>query len=109
MNAKPALVFAVGSALALSLFAAAPAEAGQIHNRQERQQQRIAQGVASGRLTARETARLEGREAHLNREIRDMRASSGGALTPAERARVEHQQNRISRSIYAQKHDAQTR
>ncbi len=109
MNARSTLVLAIGSVFALSFLAAAPAEAGQIHGRKERQQQRIAQGVASGQLTAHETARLEGREAHLNREIRDMRASNGGTLTPAERARVERQQNRLSRSIYAQKHDAQTR
>jgi hypothetical protein len=109
MNRKPAFALALGSALAVSLLAAAPAQAGVIHNRQERQQQRIGQGVSSGQLTARETARLEGREAHLNREIHDMRSANGGTLTPGERARVEHQQNRLSRSIYAQKHDAQTR
>jgi hypothetical protein len=109
MNRKPTVALALVSAFALSLLTATPAQAGVVHNRQERQQQRIAQGVASGQLTARETARLEGRESHLNREIHDMRTSNGGTLTPAERARVEHQQNRLSRSIYAQKHDAQTR
>ncbi len=109
MNGKPTFALVLGSALAVSLLAAEPARAGVIHNRQERQQQRIAQGVSSGQLTARETSRLEGREAHLNREIHDMRAANGGTLTPGERARLEHQQNRISRSIYAQKHDAQTR
>lgn len=109
MNRKPALLLVIGSALAATLLAAAPAEAGSIHNRQERQQQRIAQGVASGQLTARETARLEGREAHLNREIRGMRAFNGGTLSPAEHALVERQQNRLSRSIYAQKHDGETR
>lgn len=109
MNRKPALAPAIGSSLALLLFAAAPAGAGVIHNRQERQQQRIARGVESGQLTARETARLEGREAHLNREIHDMRSANGGSLTPGERALVERQQNRLSRSIYRQKHDAQTR
>jgi hypothetical protein len=108
MMRKPALPLALGSTLALSLLAAAPAEAGQIHNRQVRQQQRIGQGVLSGQLTARETARLEGREAHLNREIGAMRSANGGRLTPGERALVEHQQNRISRSIYRQKHDGQT-
>ncbi|HTY42946.1 MAG TPA: hypothetical protein VMH79_13820 [Thermoanaerobaculia bacterium] len=96
-------------AVSLSLLAAAPARAGVVHNRQERQQQRIAQGVASGQLTARETARLENREAHLNREINGMRRFNGGSLTPSERALVNHQQNQLSRSIYRQKHDAETR
>ena len=109
MNGKPAFALTLGSTLALCLLAAAPAEAGLIHNRQERQQQRIAHGIANGQLTARETARLESREARLNREIRGMRASNGAALTPAERALVERRQNRLSRSIYRQTHDAQTR
>jgi hypothetical protein len=108
MNRKTVLVLAFGSTLGLSLLAAAPAEAGVIHNRQDRQQARIGQGVSSGQLTARETARLEGREAHLNREIGRMRSNNGGSLTPGERARAENQQNRLSRSIYRQKHDGQT-
>ena len=81
----------------------------EIGQRKENQQDRIAQGVKSGQLTARETARLEGREAHINRETRAMRAANGGKLTPAEKAKVNRQQNRVSRSIYHQKHDAQHR
>ncbi len=108
MKHRTLLMTAAGGAV-LALFAAAPISAGTIHNRQERQQQRIAQGVESGQLTARETARLEGREAGLNGEIRAMRRANGGTLTPSERALVQHQQNRLSRSIYRQKHDAQTR
>jgi hypothetical protein len=107
MNGKRILAFALGSAVSLSL--AAPARAGEIHNRKERQQQRIAQGIGSGQLTARETARLETREANLNREIGAMRSFNGGTLTSSERALVNHQQNQLSRSIYRQKHDAQTR
>ncbi|MGE5414261.1 MAG: hypothetical protein ACM3NW_08800 [Syntrophomonadaceae bacterium] len=103
------LLTTVAGGAVLALCAAAPVSAGTIHNRQERQQQRIAQGVASGQLTARETARLEGREAGLNHEIHAMRRTNGGTLTPSERALVEHQQNRLSRSIYRQKHDGQTR
>ncbi len=93
----------VGIVAAASLCAALPARAeGRIHRRQENQQHRIAQGVASGQLTAGETARLERREAGLNREVH-------GSLTPAQRALVEHQQNRLSRQIYRQKHDGETR
>ena len=108
MNRKPLPVLVLGSVVAASLYAAAPAEAGTIGNRQNRQQQRISQGVSSGQLTARETARLEGREAHLNREIATMRSGNGGSLTPGERALVQRQQNSISRGIYRQKHDGQS-
>lgn len=107
MNRKLSIWLVSGCALTLSLAAAAPAEAGRIHNRAERQQGRIAQGVASGQLTARETARLEGREVALNRSVARMR--SDGALTRGERVRIEKRQDRISRGIYGQKHDGQTR
>jgi hypothetical protein len=109
MNHRTFLTTAAGAAVAVALLAAAPASAGTIPNRSERQQQRIAQGVGSGELTARETARLEGREAGLHREIGAMRRANGGTLTPSERALVNHQQNRLSRSIDRQKHDAQSR
>jgi len=109
MNRKLFLALVLGTAVSAALFAAAPAGAAVIRNRAERQQQRIARGVASGQLTARETARLENREANLNREISGLRRFNGGTLTPSERALVDHQQNALSRSIYRQKHDAQTR
>ena len=109
MKRTRTFALAAGSALAVSLVLAAPAEAGRIHDRKENQQNRIAQGIASGQLTARETARLESREAHMNREVSRMRANGGGTLTPAQHARVELQQDRLSHDIYRQKHDGQTR
>ena len=81
------------------------AQAQTVGQRRENQQDRIGQGVQSGQLTAGETSRLEGREAHLNKEIRNDRAANGGHLTGKERARVNRQQNRISRSIYRDKHN----
>ena len=81
----------------------------EVGQRQRNQQERIAQGVKSGQLNARETARLEGREAHINKEIHNDRAANGGKLTPAEKAKVNRQENRTSRAIYRQKHDAQHR
>ena len=77
-----------------------------VARRQEHQQQRIAQGVKSGSLTPKETAHLEGREAHLNQEIRADRAANGGTFTPAEKQHVNRQQNRISGAIYRDKHNA---
>jgi len=81
----------------------------EVGQRQRNQQERIAQGIKSGQLNARETARLEGREAHINKEIHNDRAANGGHLTPAEKAKVNRQENRTSRAIYRQKHDAQHR
>ena len=90
---------------ALSLFSVS---AQTINQRRENQQDRIAQGVKSGQLTAGETARLETREAHVNREIKDDREDHNGHLTPAEKRQVNRQQNRLSRSIYRDKHNGRT-
>jgi len=95
----------VGTLAVLALLGAAPVWSGEIQDRKENQQDRIGQGVESGQLTAGETARLEGQEARLNRETRDMREDNGGKLTPEERARVNRQQNRLSREIYRKKHN----
>ncbi|MGH9394730.1 MAG: hypothetical protein ACRD1E_11220 [Terriglobales bacterium] len=76
-----------------------------VGQRKENQQDRIGQGVASGQLTAGETKSLEGREAGLNAETRDMRADDSGHLTAADRAKLNRQQNRLSNSIYTDKHN----
>ena len=81
---------------------------GSVNDRRQDQQGRIANGVQSGRLTAGETRNLEGREANLNREIKDDRQANGGKLTTQERRQVNHQQNNLSRSIYNDKHNANT-
>ncbi|MDQ2867972.1 MAG: hypothetical protein M3R59_06110 [Verrucomicrobiota bacterium] len=79
-----------------------------VNARAENQQDRIAQGVTSGQLTSRETARLEVRESRLKQTERYDRAADGGHLTQTEAAQLNHRQNKLSRSIYSQKHDAQT-
>ena len=79
-----------------------------VNGRRYNQQGRIANGVSSGQLTAGETKNLEGREANLNGEIHNDRAANGGTLTPQERGQVNQQQNNISRSIYNDKHNANT-
>ena len=83
--------------------------AAEVDRREARQQERIGEGVESGQLTPRETARLEGQEARIQNEIKADRAANGGHLTAAERRSINRQQNRVSRHIYAQKHDAQHR
>jgi hypothetical protein len=77
-----------------------------INQRRDNQQDRIANGIDSGQLTAGETKNLEGREANLNREIKDDRSADGGKLTQQERQQINGQQNNLSRSIYQDKHNA---
>src|SRR5580700_5188733 len=81
---------------------------GSVNDRRQDQQGRIANGVQSGQLTAGETKNLEGREANVNREIKDDRQANGGTLTAQERQQVNKQQNNMSKSIYADKHNANT-
>ena len=99
-----------------TLFATAPLFAqqttdpkeGSVNDRRQDQQGRIANGVQSGQLTAGETKNLEGREANLNREVKDDRQANGGKLTRQERQQVNRQQNNLSKSIYNDKHNANT-
>lgn len=79
-----------------------------VNGRRFNQQGRIANGISSGQLNARETKNLEGREAHLNSEVRNDRAANGGRLTPQERQQVNRQQNNLSHSIYDDKHNDAT-
>jgi len=97
------------AAMAMVFVASIARADGRIQRRRENQQDRIARGVASGQLTPRETARLERGEARLNGEIREMRNDNGGKLTPHDRRVVDRQQDVLSRRIYRQKHDGQTR
>ncbi len=79
-----------------------------VHQRKDNQQDRFANGVDSGQLTAGETKNLEGREANLNREVKDDRSADNGKLTQQERQQVNRQQNHLSNSIYQDKHNANT-
>jgi len=80
----------------------------QVNRRFERQQDRIAEGVKSGQLTAAETAHLERREARLKQQEIADRQANGGHLTKEEAAKLNAKENQLNRSIFAQKHDAQT-
>lgn len=88
--------------------AASQPKEGSVNDRRQDQQDRIANGVQSGQLTAGETKNIEGREANLNREVKDDRQADGGKLTAQERRQVNRQQNNLSRSIYNDKHNANT-
>jgi hypothetical protein len=86
----------------------ATASMDSVNGRAYNQQARIANGVASGRLTPGETSRIEGREAGVNREVRNERQANGGTLTAQERQQVNRQQNNMSKSIYKDKHTPQS-
>lgn len=95
----------IGLGLSLAAFSEA---AGPIRERSLNQQSRIRQGVVSRQLTAPEAARLAARESNLHRTIvRDR--WDGGGLTRAERLKIDRRQDALSRDIYRQKHDGQTR
>ncbi|HUB52627.1 MAG TPA: hypothetical protein VL986_10785 [Terracidiphilus sp.] len=109
-----AALIATGSAFAQQTQPAPAAQttpnkpAPTVNQRRQNQQNRIANGVQSGQLTAGETKNIEGREANLNREIKDDRSADNGKLTQQERQQVNRQQNNLSKSIYTDKHNANT-
>jgi len=77
-----------------------------VGQRRQAQQDRIAQGVRSGSLDPNEASHLEGREQHINQQVRADRAANGGTLNGQQRAQITREQNRTSGRIYAVKHNA---
>jgi hypothetical protein len=77
-----------------------------VGQRRENQQDRIAQGVRSGSLNPNEASHLEGREQHINQQVRTDRSANGGTLNGQQRAQITREQNRASGRIYADKHNA---
>ena len=62
--------------------------------------------MSSGALTTRETGKLEGQQAHVDRN--EARAGANGNVSAQEQRRIQRKENRASNQIYQQKHDAQT-
>jgi hypothetical protein len=77
-----------------------------INNRAANQQNRVANGMRSGQMTARETRNVESREANINRQVANDRATNNGHLTQQQRQQVTHRQNNVSRAINNDKHNA---
>jgi len=77
-----------------------------VGERANNQQDRVANGVRSGQMTARETRNVEGREASINRQVRNDRQANGGRLTGQERQQINQRQNNVSRSINNDRHNA---
>lgn len=68
---------------------------------------RIRQGVKSGELTKAETVRLAAQTAKLKNEKEAYK--SDGVVTAEERKDYRNDKKKVSRRIYRQKHDAQTK
>ncbi len=68
---------------------------------------RIRQGAQSGELTKAETARLAAQTAKLKNEKEAYKAD--GVVTREERKDFRQDKKKVSRRIYRQKHDGQTR
>jgi len=79
-----------------------------VPQREERQQDRVAQGEKSGQLTPGESSKIQGREAHINNEVKKDRAANGGTLTNGEKDKVQHQLNDTSKTIAKDKHNDRT-
>ena len=68
---------------------------------------RIRQGVKSGELTPAERLKLKSQERNVRREKRDYKQD--GTITLGESADLRKDKRHLSKNIYRQKHDAQTR
>lgn len=104
---KRSTILAISGLVVAALGATAFAGTPGLDRREHNQAARIRQGVQSGELTRPETRRLAAGEARLH--ANEARAKADGQVTAAERARLQAEANRMSKRIYRQKHDAQTR
>jgi hypothetical protein len=84
-------------------FAQTPATTVQ---RDVNQEQRIEQGLKSGALNTREAASLEREESRVDRM--QSNALKDGKLSATEQARLNAAQNKVSKDIYAEKHNSAT-
>lgn len=75
-------------------------------DRNVNQQKRIEQGLQSGQLNTREAGQLEHQETHV--EKLESKAAADGTVSAREQQRINQAQDKVSKDIYAQKHDAQT-
>jgi hypothetical protein len=87
----------------------AVSSSAQNNNRsQQDENRRIRRGVCSGELTAAEMYRLKLQQAQLKAEAYRYKQNDGH-IGPLERADLRRDNRQLSRNIYRQKHDGQTR
>jgi hypothetical protein len=95
----------------LLVITARPAEANyknRVNKRQTRQQSRLYNGASNGALTGREYRHLQKQQVKLAKQEARFR-HSGNGLTKKEAAKLEVGQDALSKNIYSQKHDGQTK
>jgi hypothetical protein len=80
----------------------------QANNSLRDENRRIKQGVMSGQLTAPEVTMLKIQESKLRAEALRYKCNDGH-IGPLERADLRGDNRRLSRNIFRQKHDRQTR
>jgi hypothetical protein len=78
----------------------------QVNARETRQQQRIANGVKNGTLTPRQTSNIERREANVQKSEQHDMSKNGGHLTKPEQNRLNQRENHISKTIKDDKHSS---
>ena len=103
MNFKTLLAIAVFSTAAYTSNAQPSTRVSTVRS----DRQRIKQGVKSGELTKAETARLAAQTAKLRNEKAAYKAD--GVVTAEERKDYRQDKKKVSRRIYRQKHDGQSR
>ncbi len=97
----------IATAVAVAVPSAASAERWQtINQRQAALQHRITMGVRDGSLNRREASRIRTKFANLKQLEHQYRRNG---LSYRERTDLDRRFNALSQSIYAQKHDRQTR
>jgi hypothetical protein len=102
MKTTATLALIIAGSFALPVLAQTTASEIQ---RNTNQQQRIEQGLQSGALSTKEAGKLEREQTQVDHMEKN--ALKDGTLTSAESARIQSAQNKTSKSIAAQKHDAQ--
>ena len=102
MKTTATLALIIAGSFALPVLAQTTASEIQ---RNTNQHQRIEQGLQSGALSTKEAGKLEREQTQVDRMEKN--ALKDGTLTSAESARIQSAQNKTSKSIAAQKHDAQ--
>ena len=103
MNFKTLLAIAVFSIAAYTSNAQPSTRVSTVRS----DRQRIKQGVKSGELTKAETARLAAQTAKLRNERAAYKAD--GVITAEEKKDYRQDKKKVSRRIYRQKHDGQSR
>lgn len=107
MTYLPSAVIATIALATMSTLAHAGTRDPGVNARQHHQHHRIVNGVQSGALTRSETKALRGESRAIRLEEREFKAD--GNLTRGERRELHRDLNELSRDIYREKHDGDTR